>query len=187
MPTIDLPQRETTKIVDASDPQGNYEFTVGGADIRISDRKADAPEGRTVQSNRDGVITKDRKTERLYAFAPNADSSIDIDKTRFSINLYPPMVLTSERTNKDGIVGDSVNAGASQTSFSDQAVPDGFNAVVQNDPGNNDNVSIVDDGGTQRHVLSPGATISLGVSNLDQITVYGTGNTPTVNATVEAP
>lgn len=89
--------------------------------------------------------------------------------------------------NKTGVVGDTITPGAGGSAFTDQSVPRGFAVVVQNDPTNNDNVQVQDDGGTDRHVLEPGATISLYVDNLNRISVTGTSNNPSVHATVEAP
>jgi len=95
--------------------------------------------------------------------------------------------VTVTETNKDGIVGGTITPGTSGATFGSQSVPNGFGVVVQNDPSNSDTVQIQDDSGNDRHALEPGGEFTVYVSNLDQISVTGTGNNPTVHATVEAP
>lgn len=95
--------------------------------------------------------------------------------------------VTVTETNKSGIVGDTISPGPTGSTFASQSVPDGFGVVVQNDPSNDDTVRIQDDSGTDRHAIQPGGQLTLYVTNLDQISVTGTVNNPTVHATVEAP
>lgn len=184
---IDVPDGETVKLVAGSDSQGRYEFEVFDNEIRVSDRLQDAPDGRRVETQRTGYFIKDRDTEEIYAHAPNGDASIEIAKSRFEINLSPSLTLNSSRQNQDGLVGDTISPGAGGSTFASQNVPDGYEVLVQNAPGNSDNVEVQDDGGSTRLVLEPNDAATFGVSNLDQITVVGTGNNPTIHAIVEAP
>lgn len=184
---ISIADGETEKIVAESEPQGRYEFEVRKNEVRLGARKQNAPEGRRIDPQRPGFVVKDEKTEAIWAHASDGDAEIEVEKSQFEINLYAPMVARAGRQNKDGVVGDTITPGTGGATFADQDVPDGFDVVVQNDPSNTDNVQVQDDDGTDRHVLSPGSTISLAVSNLDEITVTGTANNPSVHATVEAP
>lgn len=132
----------------------------------------------------DGVSDVNVSTEALQ----NALKSNDTDELISRI-VDPSGTEVDPRSqpNASGIVGDTITPGSTGSTFASQNVPDGFAVVVQNDPGNTDNVSIQDDGGTDRHVIEPGGTFRVHVSNLDQINVTGTSNNPSVHATVEAP
>jgi len=134
----------------------------------------------TINNLNDTVDVSDRQGREIGKTRLMDSGGVLID----SGNRLP---VDSAQSNQTGVVGDTITPGGTATAFASQNVPAGFSVVVQNDPANSDNVQLADNGGIARHVLVPGASFSVAVQNLDEISVIGSANNPTVHATVEAP
>lgn len=174
------------KIIGESDPQGDYELQPNDADIRVSTSKRDAREGRLIEKARPAILTKSESREAVWAYAPNGNVNVEIAKTRFSLQRLAPMTLRGAVQNRSDLTSfENATVGTSAVQLANNVVPDGFEALVQSDPGNGDIVR-VGDSSEQAFALDPGAAVSLGVQNTDEIYVVADSGTQTVNVLGEA-
>jgi len=185
--TLPIPTDEPQTIIDESDPTGDYELVNTGADaIVVNDRRADLfdTEGREIEPGRPAIVTKDKSGESVHAIADGlVDGEIQIEKTRFSIVKLPPMTLQGGRQNRSEFRTRTITTSAREA-FESLPIPDGFDVNLIADPSNTDPVDVIDpDGG--RLPLQPGASIGLGLSDLDVIEVEPVSGTQTIRATVE--
>jgi hypothetical protein len=85
---------EPTKLIDSSDPTGDYDVVVEDAAVILNDRLADARdrEGRRLERGRPAEITKNKPDEEVFAIAAtSANANVAIEKTRFRIVRQPPI------------------------------------------------------------------------------------------------
>jgi hypothetical protein len=186
---IDIPAGETRSLVDDSDPMGRYEFDVVLGEILVSDRKADAPEGRRVGTLRPGYFVKDENTEEIYAHAdPDIGAAaVEIAKSRFEINLFPPATLKAEKQNKPALAHETDSVDQNGQQLGDQPAPDGFEVTVQARVGNSDPLQITNAKSGPVAELNAGQAFSAAVDNFNALRVEALGPSfPEYIASVES-
>jgi len=120
MTTLTIPQDDPIEIVTQSDPTGDYDVSVRGASVVLTDRRADArdAEGRTLAQGRQAILTKSFGDESIYALSTGTGpAELAVEKTRFSIVRQPPIrqiQIETAITDSFGS-GDSFDTSASAT------------------------------------------------------------------------
>lgn len=193
MGTIEIAAGESTKIADPPYDGDAFTVQVDGSDVYLSHNPQSIQrEGERVKKN-DRIRIDNLRGRPVYALNPSGAANtavISVNKASFNINFDSPTridTVDATRQNQDGAVGETFTVPNSNTSPQTQDVPDGFAAVIQSDPANNDNIDVIGNVGNVIHVIQPGGTFSLRVQDLDDITLNGTSNNPTVHVGVEAP
>lgn len=187
-----VPAAKVTTLVrpSAATVGDEYSLTVADSPIFVAGYKDALSPGRELDRNQTHDVTIEQESGGIFARSATAnEANVEIalqGNLGITVVSRPPRVIKAMQENRTGIVGDTITPGAGGATFSSQEVPNGFDVVVQNQHGT-DSVFVQDDGGTERHEIGPGDFLELGVANLNQITVTGTVNNPTVVATVEAP
>lgn len=193
MDPIKIEQGETESLTERVSDATPYQVAVDGANVRL---------GKTVsRTQRQGqkVYDGDRARivlhagEELYAYAIDADASVEIRPEGFDIDLFPRRSVyqidnvgqidsVGNLENHDSIQSFTHDPSTSGTSLPSNDVPPGIEVVVQASL-SNDSTSHVTVGA---HELGPGDSVSFRVTNTDVIDVNAPTAGDVVNVTWEA-
>jgi hypothetical protein len=109
--TFDISQGDTEKIVADSDPTGDYEVKVSGAQIAVELSAQDAERyGRIIEQNRPARLTKHKDDEAIHAHAQGGDATVTVSKTEFSLIREPMATLNDVLAGTVGIDGSAAKS-----------------------------------------------------------------------------
>lgn len=91
MANISVPQETVVKIIDDSDPDGDYELQPDGGTVNLAKRRGTAQEqnGREIEDRRPAILTKSGNYP-IYAYAPDENVDLQIAKSSFRLVKLPP-------------------------------------------------------------------------------------------------
>lgn len=173
---------EPAKII-SQPPRGQaYRIDVEGATVALDhNRSALLRQGQRVEPG-DRAELSNLRGQPLYARATQSGATaiVNVNEAEFSINFQSRARLAASRENRGAVVSDSTTVGTSPVQLPDNEVADGFEVILQSDPGNNDRIS-VGNSATQALTLEPGQSVTVGVENTNVVHAVAASAGQTLN------
>lgn len=179
MGEITIDSGEVKQLVKRGESREFY-IEIEGGDVRLGRTSQEArTTGRAAPRGDRGPL-KLASDEALWAYNPSGGTAtVRFDNNGFIWRREPRTSQQSPRENRDGVEAETASVGTSASPLPSVAIPDGFDAVVQADPTNTENVKVGPSGGVE-FVLRPGGFLTFGVTDTAALSAQAVSGTQTV-------